>query len=278
MRTRGKFITFLTFMLVFALTMFSIGFIGQAQVDSSITLEKTVSKELVYAGTEVTYTYKVTNTGSTEVTGITIEDSQLGTITELDDLGPGESLTHEVKAKITEDTTNVATAVGVDSAGNSVESTSRATVEVKVPEVYLDVKPTSCPNPLNIWSKGVLPVAILGSEHLDVQESVDEKSVTLEGIKPIRHSYEDVAELYGSSGPEDCSTGGPDGYMDLVFKFETQRLVEELDGLDSGGSVELNIEGTYKGLYDGETFSSSDYVVILNGGRSEEKASDKGKN
>ena len=36
--------------------------------------------------------------------------------------------------------------------------------------VAVDIKPGSCPNPLNIKSKGVLPVAILGTEDFDVKD------------------------------------------------------------------------------------------------------------
>jgi len=36
-------------------------------------------------------------------------------------------------------------------------------------EVPVDIKPTSCPNPLNVKSRGVLPVAILGTADFDVR-------------------------------------------------------------------------------------------------------------
>ena len=36
--------------------------------------------------------------------------------------------------------------------------------------VDIDIKPTSCPNPLNVKSKGVLPVAILGTASFDVND------------------------------------------------------------------------------------------------------------
>ncbi|MHC4346223.1 MAG: hypothetical protein ACYSUP_16230, partial [Planctomycetota bacterium] len=37
-------------------------------------------------------------------------------------------------------------------------------------EVAVDIKPQSCPNPFNIKSKGVLPVAILGTDEFDVED------------------------------------------------------------------------------------------------------------
>jgi hypothetical protein len=61
-----------------------------------------------------------------------------------------------------------------------------------VKTVDIDIKPGSCPNPLNVKSKGVLPVAILGADDLDVN-SIDAASTRLGGVAPIRSSYEDVA-------------------------------------------------------------------------------------
>jgi hypothetical protein len=58
--------------------------------------------------------------------------------------------------------------------------------------VDVDIKPGSCPNPLNVKSKGVLPVAILGTEDFDVG-MIDPTSIMLAGVSAIRSSYEDVA-------------------------------------------------------------------------------------
>lgn len=65
-------------------------------------------------------------------------------------------------------------------------------------KVDVDIKPGSCPNPLNLKSKGVLPVAVLGTEEFDVT-TIDPLSILLsreeveEGVAPIRSDYEDVA-------------------------------------------------------------------------------------
>jgi hypothetical protein len=58
-------------------------------------------------------------------------------------------------------------------------------------EVELDLKPESCPNPFNPKSKGVYPVAILGSDALDVN-SIDISTIELAGVAPIRVRVEDV--------------------------------------------------------------------------------------
>ena len=62
--------------------------------------------------------------------------------------------------------------------------------------VSLDIKPGSCDNPLNIKSKGVVPVAILGNEGLDVS-TIDTASIKLVGIAPVRSSTEDVSSPDG---------------------------------------------------------------------------------
>jgi len=96
-------------------------------------------------------------------------------------------------------------------------------------EVPIDIKPTSCPNPLNTKSNGVIPVAILGTEDFDVSV-IDPATVLLEGVSPLRWALEDVATPYEPYvGKEDCyddcNEFGPDGYIDLTLKFDTQELL-----------------------------------------------------
>lgn len=56
----------------------------------------------------------------------------------------------------------------------------------------MDVKPTSCRNPVNMQKGGALPVAILGTADLDVSK-IDVETIQLEGISPLRSKIEDVA-------------------------------------------------------------------------------------
>ncbi|MHC5074340.1 MAG: integrin alpha, partial [Planctomycetota bacterium] len=93
--------------------------------------------------------------------------------------------------------------------------------------VDIDIKPGSCPNPLNVKSKGKLPVAILGSEDLDVYD-VDVASVRLAGVEAIRSSYEDVAAPVADPCDCNCTTEGPDGYLDLTLKFATEDIVDAI--------------------------------------------------
>jgi len=65
--------------------------------------------------------------------------------------------------------------------------------------VALDIKPTSCPNPLNTKSNGVLPVAILGTEDFDVYD-VDPVTVTLAGML-LRRGFTSAPSKPGTSSP-----------------------------------------------------------------------------
>jgi hypothetical protein len=111
-----------------------------------------------------------------------------------------------------------------------------------VPEpgaIAVDIKPGSDRNPINLKSKGVLPVAIVSTEDvfapdIDVDEWLfgDPDLMNTGGIpvEPLRTSVEDV------SG---------DGIMDLTLKFSVQELVENgVLGPDS-------LQGRLAGYVDG---------------------------
>ncbi|MDH4067614.1 MAG: hypothetical protein OEU97_01600 [Dehalococcoidia bacterium] len=125
-----------------------------------------------------------------------------------------------------------------------------AGVALSVVLADVDIKPMSCSNPLNVNSKGVLPVAILGGELWDVTV-VDPATVELEGVAPLGWALEDVA------GPG-CS--GPDGYLDLTLKFETQEIVEELGAVNDGDVVFLYLTGN---LFGGAPMGGADEVWII---------------
>jgi hypothetical protein len=119
--------------------------------------------------------------------------------------------------------------------------------------VEVDIKPQSCPNPINTRSKGVVPVAILGSETFDVRD-IDIASVALENAVPIRSAYEDVS----TAGTGSCTTLGSDGYPDLILKFTTADLI--LSCPTTSGPETIWIAGH---LLDGTPFAGSDDVIVL---------------
>ena len=135
-------------------------------------------------------------------------------------------------------------------------------------EFLVDIKPGSCVNPVNPKSKGVLPVALLGTEALDVM-MIDPSTIRLsrdgvEGeVAPIRIGHADVAT------PLQCEpiAGGEslgDGYTDLVLKFKTQEVVRALNLWDvAGDRVTLTFSANLKEEFGGTTLSGQDDVKVL---------------
>lgn len=122
----------------------------------------------------------------------------------------------------------------------------------------IDIKPQSCPNPLNVKSKGVLPVGILGTADLDVRD-IDPTTIKLEGVPVLRWAYEDVATPFPGELC-DCWTEGPDGWEDLAIKFVKQEVVKALGDVNDRDTLELTV--TWE-LYDGSGMQGSDCVIIL---------------
>jgi len=130
-------------------------------------------------------------------------------------------------------------------------------------EVALDIKPGSCPNPLNVKSKGVLPVAILGSEDFDVG-MIDVATIRLEGVAPIRSNYEDVATPVIDGQECECTTEGPDGYLDLTLKFRTQDIVDALGEVVNGKVFLLTLTGE---LSDETSIEGTDCIRVIKKGK-----------
>lgn len=128
---------------------------------------------------------------------------------------------------------------------------------VETIEIMIDIKPGSCDNPFNVKSKGVLPVAILGSSDFDVT-AVDPTLISLAGVAPIRSNVEDVVT------PDDC-TDGNDGYLDLTLKFRTQEIVQALDigQVNDGDIMILELTGNLKEEFGGTSIRGEDVVKIL---------------
>lgn len=149
----------------------------------------------------------------------------------------------------------------------TLEKIAPPPVEIQVP---VDIKPTSCRNPLNVKDKGVLPVAILGTEDFDVTQ-VDPSTVLLEGVAPLRWSYEDVATPYepyvGKEDAFDCTTDGPDGFLDLVFHFNTQEIITAIGDVNDGDVLVLQLTGNLLEDFGGTPIVGEDVVVILKKGK-----------
>jgi hypothetical protein len=153
--------------------------------------------------------------------------------------------------------------------------------------VDIDIKPQSCPNPLNIkpyiqpdlfnhgtadddvLAKGgpgptpppsaVLPVAILGTDNFDVYD-VDPSSVQLEGVSATRWAYQDVSTPMEEDADScDCNTYGPDGYTDLTLKFYYADVVAAVGAVNDGDVIQLFLTGS---LTDGTDFEGYDCMIV----------------
>jgi hypothetical protein len=137
-------------------------------------------------------------------------------------------------------------------------------------EVPVDIKPTSCRNPLSLKDKGVLPVAILGTEDFDVSQ-IDPATVRLGNVTPLRWAMKDVATPYepytGKADAFDCTTEGPDGFMDLTLKFKMQEVVADLGEVSDGDVLVLQLTGNLKEEFGGTEIVGEDVVVILKKGK-----------
>ncbi|MCK5100268.1 MAG: hypothetical protein KAR45_19315, partial [Desulfobacteraceae bacterium] len=147
---------------------------------------------------------------------------------------------------------------------------SETTIELRhIIPVYVDIHPGSCPNPVNTKQKGVLPVAILGSDEFDV-DTIDPDTIFLsrEGVAdkkvfPIRWSYEDVATPY-QGVLCDCHDLNGDGYQDMTLKFSTQELVDKLKLNDiKGQTVSITINGNLTETEGTAPIEGQDCVWIL---------------
>jgi hypothetical protein len=122
------------------------------------------------------------------------------------------------------------------------------------PPATLDIKPGSCPNPINVKSQGVVPMAIVGTEDFDVSD-IDPSTILIGGAAPIRWKIADVATTFEGELC-DCHDAMGDGWMDLTLKFKTQDLVHLL----TDPVVQLTLTAM---LWDGTPLEISDCVKVV---------------
>ncbi len=130
---------------------------------------------------------------------------------------------------------------------SEIQAFGRVIIEVE--EVDIDIKPGSFPNSINLGDYGLLPVAILGTDALDVHQidpvslELGDVAVTTRGparAPKLAYSYEDV---------------DGDGDADLMAFFSVQDLVAA--GALTETSTELVLTGA---LTDGTLIQGLDSV------------------
>ncbi|UCD09617.1 MAG: lamin tail domain-containing protein [Dehalococcoidales bacterium] len=159
--------------------------------------------------------------------------TEAGTVSEVNGSG---NITGSHKY-ITPGSYSISVSVVDDDGGEAIISFS---VEVRKLIVGIDVKPGSEKNPINLISKGRIPVAILTTDTFDAT------TVNLSTIvfgpgqaKPVHYAFGDVDY---------------DGDIDMILHFNTQEL-----GLTEGTDVIVLSGQTLAGEY----FEGSDSIVIL---------------
>jgi hypothetical protein len=116
---------------------------------------------------------------------------------------------------------------------------STLTLTIDPYPVVIDIKPGGTSNPINLKSKGKVPVAVITTEDFDAT-IVDPITVLFAGASPTKWSWEDIDR---------------DGDLDLMLHFKTQEL-SELDGDSTQATL------TAETLY-GVTVEGSDTVKIV---------------
>jgi len=84
--------------------------------------------------------------------------------------------------------------------------TANFSLDTHPEELTIDIRPGSYPNPINLKSKGVIPVAILTTDAFDASD-INPASAMFEGASPVRWVLSDVDH---------------DGDLDLLLHFRTE--------------------------------------------------------
>ena len=144
-------------------------------------------------------------------------------------------------------TTAVPVQVDGSCSGGSLFSAVAYVTVLDAKLVSIDIEPTqTSPNPINLGSGGVIPVAILGATDFDPCQQVDATTVTLAGA-PVM--------LKNNGQPQaSCKDVNGDLVRDLVLQFDTTKL--QLTTSDTFAVLEGK-------LVDGTTIVGGDAVKVI---------------
>jgi len=142
--------------------------------------------------------------------------------------------------------------------------------EPEIKEVSIDIKPGTCKNPVNVKSKGVLPVTIFGSESLDVS-NISISNISLSGVMPIRGALKDLGQPWQDQVTEGhkgvCEDRKLDGFRDLSLKFKTQEIINALKdsgiAISDGAILQLTVEGQIESSNEIKFFIGQDTINII---------------
>ncbi|MHC4445206.1 MAG: HYR domain-containing protein, partial [Planctomycetota bacterium] len=157
------------------------------------------------------------------------------------------------------------TLTATDDAGNS--SSCTVTITVIVP-INLDIKPDSCPSPLNMNTnnKGRIKFALLGSDKCEVNE-IDVNSIAIAGVVfPSKiPTTMDVGTPRPVSQQCECRGHKKDGINDLLIHFPRKEIILALglNTMERKTVVPITVTGK---LLDGTPFEATDCVKLVGRG------------
>jgi hypothetical protein len=131
--------------------------------------------------------------------------------------------------------------------------------------VSVDIRPQQCPNRVRVKARGDLPVAIAGTDTVDVRD-IDHRSIRLAGVRPKRERtrIRDVATPFepfvGKDDARDCTRAGADGIEDLFMRFNSRRVVRALGPVSDREVVVVPLTGE---LEDGTPIRGEDVIVVV---------------
>jgi hypothetical protein len=147
----------------------------------------------------------------------------------------------------------------VDGAGNTASCTFNVTVQA--PELAIvAIGPVSCPAVVNTTQGGVIQVAIVGTESMNVS-NIEPLTVTLNGVLDNTNFF--VIETKNVVAPFVYTRGCPKrtkhGFPDLLVAFNVDELIASLGTVHNGEVKVLTVSGTFK---NGTMFEGQDRIKI----------------
>jgi hypothetical protein len=143
---------------------------------------------------------------------------------------------------------------------------------------HFDIKPGSCPNPVNVSHSAAAAAAVVSAGLIGNAFDVTQIDITTvrmspvllqeDGsdpeISPVHISYDDIGAPFEPTDTCQCAALSPDGILDLVIHFDRQSMIDAfaLQSLPNNSSFPLKATGV---LTEGRgIFSARDCVRILN--------------
>ncbi|MGD0058421.1 MAG: right-handed parallel beta-helix repeat-containing protein [Verrucomicrobiia bacterium] len=155
--------------------------------------------------------------------------------------------------------TTPVTCTATDGAGNTASCTFSVTVTAPE-QVIVDIAPGFCPAVVNTNEGGVIHVAIVGTQSLNVSNIIP-ASVTLNGVLATgNYTNEDVAAPFVYT--RGCPKKKHDGIPDLVVEFNVNELIASLGTVKNGEVKVLTVNGKQNII--GTTFTTNDTVITTN--------------